>query len=450
MKLLPTFNATPVLVAVSLCCGMTAARAWAEPKHAPTNLPMAKAESVGMSTEGLKRIDEVMQEHIDAGRINGAVTMVARRGKVVHFSTHGKMDVKRNREMEPDAIYYMASSTKPVIGVATMMMVEEGLISLSDPVSKYIPEFAAAKVAVLQQAPNSSQGSFEKSPKQKKPKQKSPKQKNPSQKNAKQKKSRKEVPEYRLVLADTPLTIRHLLTHTSGLMSGGIGSAVNPVKRTSTDTLETYVARLAKVPLDFQPGTRWAYGNASIHAVLPRIIEIASKTPFEEFVQKRILKPLEMNDSHFNLPSEKESKRVVVLFKGQQVKKKGGGMGLSSSAEDFLHFQQMLLDGGELFGNRLLRPESVEAMRSNQVGHLFGSGKKGQKGMGFGYTVAVTLDPNLVANYRGKGSFGWGGAGGSMSWTDPENELAAVIMLQQPRGSMQRDFARAIHEAIID
>ena len=127
MKLLPKFSAMPALVAVSLCCGLTAARASAEIMHTPTKMPTAKAESVGMSTEGLNRIDEVMQEHIDTGHIQGAVTIVARRGKVVHFSTHGKMDVRNSRAMEPDAIYRMASSTKPVIGVAAMMMVDGGI-----------------------------------------------------------------------------------------------------------------------------------------------------------------------------------------------------------------------------------------------------------------------------------------------------------------------------------
>jgi CubicO group peptidase (beta-lactamase class C family) len=252
---------------------------------------------------------------------------------------------------------------------------------------------------------------------------------------------------------DTPVTIHHLLTHTSGLMSGGLGSAVNPVKRTSEDTLATYTAKLAKVPLDFQPGTRWAYGNAGIHAVVPRIIEIVSETPFEEFVRERVLKPLEMNNSYFNLPSDKESNRVVVVWKGREVKKnnKKGGTGLSSTAEDYLHFQQMLLNGGKLFGNQLLRPETVEMMSSNQVGDLYSTaGRKGVKGMGFGYTVSVALDPNVAANNRGTGAFGWGGAGGTMSWTDPENELAAVIMLQQPRGTMQSDFARAILQAIIE
>jgi len=435
MKVLPKINATPVLVAFSLCCSLTISRASAEPMHTPTKMPMAKAESVGMSTDGLSRIDEVMQEHIDAGHIQGAVTIVARRGKVVHFSTHGQMDVKKGRAMEPDAIFRMASSTKPVLGVAAMMMIEEGLISPSDLVSKYIPEFADLKVAVLAEPADRDV---------------SPAWVNP----------RGDVPEHRLVPVNTPVTIHHLLTHTSGIKSGGLGAAVDPVgKRTGDDTLATYIPKLAKVPLDFQPGTRWSYSPRTGLDVIARIIEIVSETPFDEFLRERIFKPLEMNNSYFNLPSDKESKRVVM--KNDWAKLKGWGPtkyfsasgGLSSAAEDYLHFEQMLLNGGELFGRRLLRPTSVKMMSSNQVGDLY-SGltgrKKGQKGMGFGYTVAVTLDPDAAANNRAKGAFGWGGAFGTMSWTDPANELVAVIMLQQPHGRTQSDFGRAVRQAIIE
>ncbi len=424
MKYLPPNHLKPALIAISFYFGLTATMASAQPKLNPTKMPSAKAESVGMSTDGLARIDEVMQEHIDAGHVQGAVTVVARRGKVVHFSTHGLMDEEEGRAMEPDAIFYMASSTKPVIGAATMMMIDEGLINPSDPVSKFIPEFANLKVAVLAE---------------------------PADRDVSPKwvKRQEGLPKHRLVPTATPVTIHHLLTHTSGLMSGGLGSATNPVKRTGDDTLATYVAKLAQGPLDFQPGTRWSYGNAGFHAVLPRIIEIVSKTPFDEFMRQRMLKPLEMNNSYFDLPSKLESKRIVL--KGFKGKKPKGGMGLSSAAEDFLHFEQMLLGGGELFGHRLISPESVKMMSSNQVGDLFWtSGKKGQKGMGFGYAVSVTLDPVAVANHRGQGAFGWGGAGGTMSWADPENDLVAVIMLQQPHGQTQKDFAKAIRQAIID
>ena len=238
---------------------------------------------------------------------------------------------------------------------------------------------------------------------------------------------------------DTPLTIHHLLTHTSGLTGGGI-------EHTKKDALATYVPKLAGAPLIFQPGTRWVYGNVGIHSVLPRIIEIVSETPFHEFMQERVFNPLEMNNTYFHVPSDKESK-VILL---NSVKSKGGG-GLISAAEDFLHFEQMLLNGGELFGRRLLSPASVKMMGSNQVGDLFstsGKGAKAQKGMGFGYAVAVTLDPIAAANGRAKGAFGWGGAAGTVSWTDPENELVGVLMLQQPRGG--GGFANIVRDAIID
>ncbi|QXD23315.1 beta-lactamase family protein [Opitutia bacterium ISCC 51] len=396
----------------------------AQPMHTPTKMPMAKAESVGVSTGGLKRIDEVMQGHIEAGTIQGAITAVARRGKVVHFSTHGEMDVLKGREMERDAIFIMASSAKPVVGVAAMMLIEKGLISPSDPVSKYIPEFANMKVAVLAD-PTASMSKFKTQGKRK-------------------------IPEHRLVPVETPMTIHHLLTHTSGLVSGGLGAKVGPVpRRKDDDTRASYTLRLAKTPLDFQPGTQWSYSaGAGLH-VMSRIIEIASGTPFEEYVQKRIFDPLEMNHSYFRVPSDKQSKRVVI--KGVDLSKKKEGWGVFSSTEDYLHFEQMLLNGGELFDHRLLSPASVKMMGSNQVNDLYAtSNKKGQAGMGFGYTVAVTLDPDTAMNHRGKGASGWGGAAGTMSWTDPENELVAVIMLQQPRGSMRSDFAKAIYQAIIE
>jgi CubicO group peptidase (beta-lactamase class C family) len=398
-------------------------------------MPLAKAESVGMSTEGLSRIDEMMQEQIDAARIQGGATIVARRGKVVHFSTHGEMDVEKGRVMEPDALYIMASSAKPVIGVATLMLVDEGLISLSDPISKFIPEFAEQKVAVSAK-PAKGEGKKAWSKGEGDNKGKKWDKSNKGKKWDKANKGKGDVPALRLVPLETPVTIHHLLTHTSGLTGGGI-------KRSKEDSLATYIPKLAQAPLIFQPGTRWVYGNVGIHSVLPRIIEIVSGTPFHEFMQERVFNPLEMNNTYFHVPSEKVSK--VILW--NDLKKKGGG-GLVSTVEDFLHFEQMLLNGGELFGRRLLSPASVKMMGSNQVGDLFATSGKGAKGMGFGYAVSVTLDPIAAANGREKGAFGWGGAAGTVSWTDPENELVGVLMLQQPGGG--RNFAKIVQEAIID
>ena len=375
-----------------------------EPMHKPTKMPAADADVVDMSTEGLGGVDQLMQSHVDAGDIQGGVTIVARRGKVVHFSTHGEMDEEKGRAMEPDAIFIMASSAKPVICVAALMLVEEGLISLSDPVSKYIPEFADAKVAVFE----------------------------------------RDGPDYRLESIKTPVTIHHLLTHTSGLSFDGPGGFLQP---NDGDTLTMYAKKIAEAPLNFQPGDQWGYGNTGIHGVMGGIIELVSGTPFIDFMHERVFTPLEMNDSYLDIPDDKYSQRVII--KGLDFAQKKKGMGLCSAAEDFLHFNQMLLNGGELFGRRLLSPETVNLMSSNQVGDLFanaGEGEKSQKGMGFGYAVAITLDPETAGNHRGKGSFGWGGAGGTVSWVDPEHELVAVRMMQQERGG---DFPQAVERALI-
>ncbi len=435
MYVLPKINATPFLLAFSLYMVSSISGLSAKPMHTPTKMPMAKAESVGMSTKVLSRIDEMMQEHVDAGHIQGGATIVARRGKVVHFSTHGEMDVEKGRAMEPDALYIMASSAKPVIGVATLMLVDEGLISLNDPISKFIPEFANQKVEVQAKSANGdgkkewSKGKGDNEDKKW------------DKGKGKANKGKGDDPEQRLVPVKTPLTIHHLLTHTSGLTGGGI-------VRTKEDSFATYVPRLAQAPLIFQPGTRWAYSNVGFHVVLPRIIEIVSETPFHEYIQERLFNPLEMNNSYHHVPSEKVSKRVVIA--GLDFKEKGGG-GLVSAAEDFLHFEQMLLNDGELFGRRLLSPAIVKMMSSNQVGDLFatsGKGLKAQNGMGFGYGVAVTLDPITAGSSRGKGAFGWGGAAGTVSWTDPKNELVGVLMLQQTGAG--GNFAEIIREAIID
>ena len=375
-----------------------------KPMHKPTKMPTADADAVGMSSEGLGGVDQLMQSHVDAGDIQGGVTIIARRGKVVHFSTHGEMDEEKGRAMEPDAIFIMASSAKPVICVAALMLVEEGLISLSDPVSKYIPEFADAKVAVFE----------------------------------------RDGPDYRLEPIKTPVTIHHLLTHTSGLSFDGPGGFLQP---NDGDTLTMYAKKIAEAPLNFQPGDQWGYGNTGIHGVMGGIIELVSGTPFIDFMHERVFTPLEMNDSYLDIPDDKYSQRVII--KGLDFAQKKKGMGLCSAAEDFLHFNQMLLNGGELFGRRLLSPETVNLMSSNQVGDLFanaGEGEKSQKGMGFGYAVAITLDPETAGNHRGKGSFGWGGAGGTVSWVDPEHELVAVRMMQQECGG---DFSEAVERALI-
>lgn len=380
--------------------------------HTPTRMPSAAPESLEVSTKGLSGIDQLMHQHVDAGDIQGGVTLVARRGHVVHFSTHGEMDVEAGRAMEPDAIFIMASSAKPVIAVGMLMLVDEGLISLNDPVSSLIPEFADIQVAVVDSA-NA-----------------------PADPDTK--------PEYHVVPVNSPLTIHHLLTHTSGLSFLG---PVGEVWTDDDDTLTTLASKIAATPLNFQPGAQWSYGNSGIHGLTSRLIEIVSAKPFDVFMGERLFEPLAMNNSYFDVPPEKHDKRVQL--KGFDFSMKKKGWGLSSSAEDFLHFNQMLLNGGELFGQRILNPATVDKMRSNQVGDLFakaGTGAKAQRGMGFGYAVAITMDPVAAGNHRGEGSFGWGGAGGTVSWVDPEHELVAVRMMQQEKGG---DFAEAVARSLV-
>ena len=393
-----------------------------------SEIPVGEPESVGMSTVRLGRIDAAMQRHIDAGDIQGAVTAVARRGKVVHFKAHGLMDVEAERPMAEDAIFIMMSSTKPVLGVAAMMMIEEGLIRPSDPVSKYIPEFADMQVAVLKEPVDADVSPF--------------------------RVDRENLPAHRLVPAATPITIEHLLTHTSGLASGGLGSAVSG-QRTERVTLASYIPTLGDMTLDFQPGSRWTYSGGTGLDVVARIVEMVSGTSFDEFLQRRIFDPLEMTDTHYNLPPAKASRRVVIP--GRDLSRWlgettyfSGSYGLSSTAKDYLHFEQMLANGGELFGRRLLGSRTVEMMASNHLGDLYRGFTQTAKGQGFGYTVGVVLDPIAADSRRSAGAFGWGGAFGTRSWTDPAEELVGVIMLQQPYGPAQYDFENAVRQAIID
>ena len=266
------------------------------------------------------------------------------------------------------------------------------------------------------------------------------------------------IPEHRLVPAHREITIHDLLTHTSGLASSGLGSAIQERRQRSADaTLENQMPVYASYALDFQPGSRWTYSPGIGLDVVARIVEIVSGKPFDEFISERILEPLDMNSTYFNVPPEYQNRRVVIadrdmsrFFDRPPTKYFSASAGLSSTAEDYLKFEQMLVNGGELFGNRLLSPRSVRMMGSNQIGELYRGFSRNQEGMGFGYTVGVTVDPITSNARRSGGAFGWGGAFGTRSWTDPEEELTAVLFLQQPHGATQYDFENAVQQAIIE
>ena len=401
------------------------------------DIPWAdNAEEVGMSTDRLERINDAMQRHIAAGTIQGAVTAVARRGKVVHFEAHGLMSVPDNRPMQRDSLFIMMSSTKPVLGVAAMMLVEEGLIRPSDPISKWFPEFAEMQVAVLAEPADEDISPVRVSP--------------------------FNVPAHRLVPSIREITVHDILTHTSGLASGGLGNAISADsigRLDSRESLAKNVPEYANVVLDFQPGSRWQYSPATALDVIARIIEIESGVPFNEFVRARIFEPLGMNSTFWNVPEKYQDQLIEIvgadnatplvatLYDTSDSTYFSGSYGLKSTAEDYLRFEQMLVNGGELFGNRLLSPRTVRMMASNQTKELFSETAEGR---GFGYTVAISENPIVADQRRTQGAFGWGGALGTRSWSDPEEELTAVLLIQQPVRQVQNDFENAVQQAIID
>ena len=416
-----TRSLLPVLLALPLAAGQ---------------LPMGKPEEAGMSTERLQRIHQAVQRHIDAGAISGAVTLVARHGKIVHFQAHGLMDLESKKAMTTDAIFRIASMTKPITGVAVMMMVEEGKIRLSDPVSKYIPEFKDTKVAVPRDSitprPAGTPGG---------------------------------QPDFYLVPAYREITIHDLLTHTSGLMSGGLGAraAGTSIKRPD-DTLATYVPRLGSVALDFQPGTQWAYSGAAGPEVLGRIVEIVSDQPYDQFLRTRIFEPLGMKDTFFYPPDDRRPRMVTLYDKSPKGLPKsanqdgfssktffGAGGGLMSTAEDYLQFAQMLLNGGKLNGHVLLGPRTVQLMASNHVGDMF-NGKLGRPahGMGYGLLMGVIEDSVASGLRVSTGSFGWDGAYGTQTWIDPAEKMVTIVMIQTQVVPVQRDFENAVMQAIVE
>lgn len=367
-----------------------------------TELPRGAPEDVGMSGQHLNKIQSVVQGFIDSGKIQGAVVGVCRKGKVAYFKAQGVHDVKTKAPLKTDGMFIMMSSTKPVLGVAAMMIIEQGLFKAPDPIEKYIPEFKNIKVAV----PDGSSAGF------------------------------------KLVDAQRPPTIHDLLTHTSGF------AGYAKVKKTdyANESLATLVPKVAKEPLIYQPGTQWVYGNGL--DVVARAIEVVSGMPFNVFVQKRIFDPLDMKDTYWTVPKDKQDR---MLLPGQSTAPSyfGASWGLVSTARDYLHFQQMLVNKGELFGNRLLKPESVETMSKSQAGGLYSKSPKGPSGMAFGYTVGITVDPNLAKDGRSAGAFGWGGALGTVTWTEPKEKLAAVLMVQQPTSALATRIAETIRDAII-
>ena len=424
------------LLVVLAAAGLSAGAAGSVPS-------VSKAEDVGFSTERLQRVHEAVARHIEAKDVSGAVTLVARRGKIVEFEAQGLADIESKKPMMKDSIFRLASMSKPITAVAVMMMVEEGKVRLTDRVSAFIPEFKNMKVAVAKGTTNPVQmPAFGRG--------------GPPA----------PAPEFDLVPAAREITVKDLLTHTSGLMSGGVSGAEQAklAPRSPNDTLANYIPKLAQTPLDFQPGTLWRYSGLYGFDVLARIVEIASGQPYDQFLKQRLFDPLGMKDTGFAPTPERTARLATVyqrtptglvpaqnanqLISGTYFSASGG---LMSTAEDYLQFAQMLVNGGQMNGKRYLGPRTVELMTANHTGDMV-NGQFGRPahGMGFAFGVQVVLDP-VAADLRvSPGTYGWAGAYGTNQNMDPKEKLVSIIMMQGASGPLQRDFENAVWQAMIE
>lgn len=379
------------------------------PQSTAQELPTAKPEEAGLSAEKLARIGPAVKALIDDHKVAGAITMIARQGKVVYFEALGLRDVESGKPMERDTIFRIYSMTKPITSVAVMMLVEEGKIGLDDPVSKHLGELKGLKVFL-----KAGESGVETEASKREP------------------------------------AVRDLLRHTAGLTYGLFGStAVDQMYQkadlfSSGSTLADMTKKLAQIPLLYQPGTKWVYSVST--DVLGRIVEVASGKTFAEFLEERVFRPLDMKDSGFFVPAEKLDRFAAThapkpdgglrvsdspatsKFRNRPTLLSGGG-GMVSTARDYMRFCQMLANGGELNGKRLLRKETLHEMTRDQLPSeafpiSFGPIQRSGVGFGLGFSVQVSPDTGRA------GEYGWGGAASTHFWISPKDDLI-VIALQQ-------------------
>ena len=395
----------------------------------------AAPEDVGLSSERLARLTAVLQDHVDAGRLPGAVALVARRGRIAYLEAVGYRDMESNAPLTTDAIFRIASQTKALASVGVMLLQEEGRLLITDPVGKYLPEFMETTVA----QPNGEGG-------------------------------------YDVVASKRPITIRDLLTHTAGIGYGG-GPAAGQWDAAGItgwyfadrdETVGDVMARLAALPLDAQPGEAWVYGYNT--DILGAMIEKISGRTLGEFLRARLLGPLGLDDTHFFLPEAKVDRLATVysstadggierapdpghmVGQGAYVdgprKSYSAGAGLLSTATDYATFLQMMLNGGTFAGQRVLSRKTVESMTVDHLGDI-----PFRPGQGFGLGFSVVEDPAALGLPASVGEYGWGGAYHSTYWVDPAEELVVVYLTQliPARGVDDHGQLRAlVHQAIID
>jgi CubicO group peptidase (beta-lactamase class C family) len=399
---------------------------WATPQW----LPSAPPESVGISPERLARIGQTIDRKVKEGSVVGAVTVVARKGKLVHLETFGLADAEAGKPMRKDTIFRIYSMTKPITSVAALMLYEEGRFQLGDPVHLYLPQFKNVKVYSETGEP---------------------------------------------VAPRRAMTVRDLLSHRSGLTYGVFGStAVDRMYREANllsgrGTLADFVDRLALLPLLHHPGERWTYSVST--DVLGRLVEVLSGQPLDEFFRRRILEPLGMRETGFHVP-EGSKDRLAVTYEWSA---KGvrtiadhpdrsrftkpatffsGGGGLVSTSSDYLRFAQMLLNGGELDGVRLLSPKTVSLMTRDHAADATApaDGVQYGNGAGFGLGVRVMTDMARAQRIGTEGTYGWGGLASTNFIVDPKEQMVAIIMSQKlpTDGRLSAEFQTAVYQAIVD
>lgn len=421
--------------ASALCFTLFACNAAAVDQTRP--LPTADPQSQGFSPARLELVTSYVQSAIDQGQYAGAVTLIARRGRIVQLQALGHRDVARSSPMRPDSIFQIYSMTKPIASVATLLLMEEGRLLLDDPVSRFIPQFASMQVLEGENATTA-----------------------------------------RLRPAARSITVRHLLTHTAGFAAGEKlkGPAVDRMLHAQLDqspSLEASAISVSALPLANDPGTRFSYDGVSTE-VLSRVIEVAAGMPFDEFLRTRLFKPLRMPDTDFTVLRD-ERKRIVEMAStdaagrlvtadaklnpaGNMLKRyPSGAGGLYSTAGDYVRFCQMLLNGGELDGVRILGRKTVELMMANHLTQLSPPVNEFSDAEGFGLGGYVVLDPARRGLLGSVGQFGWSGAAATWFTIDPQEQLVAILMMQHlprrlPRDPprLNRPFNNLVYQALAD
>jgi CubicO group peptidase (beta-lactamase class C family) len=410
-------------------------------------------QQVGLSAERLERINELVERYVEAGDITGAVTLVGKDGRIAHLEAHGIMDIASEKPMSTDAIFRIASMSKPVGTVAILLLVEEGKVRLSDPVSRFIPSYRDMHVAIEQpRRPAFGPGSGSGPPP-------APPAATVPGPGAGPGGPGGPPPEFYTVPATRDITILDLLTHTSGLMSGAMGNSVTrPAVEARHEKGVAYTEEIGTAPLEFQPGARWAYSAVGGFDVLSRVVEIVSGQSFSNFTRARIFGPLGMNDTTF-WPTSAQRARLVTSYirrnnelvprddpddmSGDRYFSAAGGV--MTTARDYAQFAMMLANGGELNGRRILSRRSAELMGSVFIPDTLQGRRAGES---FGLGVRVITDPALRGTWLSEGSFGWDGIYGTRFWVDPKENLVGIILTQTTVVPLLNDFETAVMQAV--